>query len=131
MKFEIKMLKKHNQCRICKNIMHTQDSKLSGRCFYCRNYTKIQRLRIIEHNEMMKKMEDMPIDYPFQRYEKKQIRNELLYGRQTFIKYGRVEKPTKYKEQKKIDDIVIKVAIRDPEVEKKIIWAKMNKGMLK
>lgn len=85
---------------------------------------------MIEHAEMMKKMENMPTDYPFQRYEKKKIREELLFGRQTFIKYGRVEKPTKYKELEKIDNMVIKVAVRDSSVENKIIWAKLNKGML-
>ncbi len=125
------MIKKKNQCRNCNNVILSQDSKLSGRCFYCRNYTKIQRLRMIEHDSMMEKMEKMPTNTNIQRYEKKKIREELLFGRQTFVKFGRVEKPTKYKEQEKLDLVIINLAIRDPETEKRIVWAKLNKGMLR
>ena len=125
------MLKKHNQCKTCKNKLLTRDSKLNGKCYYCRNYTTIQRFRMIQHGEMMKEMEKMPSKFPFQRYEKRKVREELLFGRQTFVKYGRVEKPTKYKEQEKIDRTVIKVAVRDPLTEKSIQWVKLNKGMLK
>ena len=125
------MIKKKNQCRTCSNVILSQDSKLSGRCFYCRNYTKIQRLRMIEHDSMMEKMEKMPTNTNIQRYEKKKIREELLFGRQTFVKFGRVEKPTKYKEQEKLDLVIINLAIRDPETEKRIVWAKLNKGMLR
>jgi late competence protein required for DNA uptake (superfamily II DNA/RNA helicase) len=125
------MIKKKNQCRNCNNVILSQDSKLSGRCFYCRNYTKIQRLRMIEHDSMMEKMEKMPTNTNIQRYEKRKIREELLFGRQTFVKFGRVEKPTKYKEQEKLDLVAINLAIRDPETEKRIVWAKLNKGMLR
>ena len=125
------MIKKKNQCRTCKNVLLTDDSKLGGRCYYCRNYTTIQRLRMVQHGEMMEKLEEMPNDTAFQRYEKRKIREELLFGRQTFVKYGRVERPNKYKEQEKIDRTVIKVATRDPLTEKSIQWVKMNKGMLR
>ena len=74
------MIKKKNQCRNCNNVILSQDSKLSGRCFYCRNYTKIQRLRMIEHDSMMEKMEKMPTNTNIQRYEKRKIREELLFG---------------------------------------------------
>jgi hypothetical protein len=125
------MIKKKNQCRTCKNVIISPDSKLSGRCYYCRNYTKIERLRMVEHGKFMEQMNEMPVNSPFQRYEKRMVREELLFGRQTFIKFGRVERPTKYKEQEKIDNWVIQVAIKNPEYEKKIQWVKMNKGMLK
>ncbi len=125
------MIKKKNQCRNCNNVILSQDSKLSGKCFYCRNYTKIQRLRMIEHDSMMEKMEKMPTNTNIQRYEKRKIREELLFGRQTFVKFGRVEKPTKYKEEEKLDLVAINLAIRDPETEKRIVWAKLNKGMLR
>ena len=125
------MLRKKNQCRTCKTSMISPDSRLLGRCFYCRNYTKIQRLRVIEHESFMNKMEKMPVSTINQRLDKRSVRDELLHGKQNFIKYGRMEKNTKYKDNAKMEMLAIKIAIRDPETEKRIVWAKLNKGMLK
>ena len=127
------MLRKKNQCKTCRNVIISPDSKISGRCFYCRNYTKIQRLRMVEYDGFMEKMEKMSTDTPFQRYEKREVRNGLLFGRKNFIKSGYMGKDYSInkREQDKIDEWVIQVAIKNPEYEKKIQWVKMNKGMLK
>ena len=88
---------------------------------------------MVEYDGFMEQMEKMPIDTPFQRYEKREVRNGLLYGRKNFIKSGYMGKDyaINKREQDKIDNWVIQVAIKNPEYEKKIQCVKLNKGMLK
>jgi hypothetical protein len=113
--------------------MFTEDSKDLGRCFYCRNYNKIQRDRMIQWNVLFKDMDNMNSNSRFERYEKKMIRDNLLYGRKNFIKSGFMGRDYKVnqKELNKMDNTSIMIAIKSEMFEKKIRWEKVNKGMLK
>jgi hypothetical protein len=79
----------------------------------------------------MDKCNNMPVKTPFQRYDKRMIRDELLFGKQTFVKYGRVERKDHYINQVRIDKVAIMVAARDKITENRIKWVKINKGMLR
>jgi hypothetical protein len=112
--------------------MFTEDSKDLGRCFYCRNYNKIQRDRMIQWNVLFKDMDNMTIKTRFQRYEKKMVRDNLLYGRKNFIKSGFMGRDYKVnqKDRDKMDKASIMIAVKDSGYEKRIVWVKKNKGML-
>ena len=44
-----------------------------------------------------------------------------------YIKYGFMIPPNRSRQQEKIDSVAIQIAMRDPRIESKIIWAKYNK----
>lgn len=120
------MLRKKNQCRTCKTIILTDESRLVGKCFYCRNYAKIERNRINEWEKLYEDMEKMPDIKKFQRYEKRMIRDGLLYGKRNFIKSGYMGKEYKVnkRERDMIEKVAIMVAVKNPQYEKRIVWSK-------
>lgn len=126
------MIRKNNQCRTCREICHTIESKAVGKCFGCRNKNTIKYKRIKQWNEYWENCCAMPQNNRIQMIDKKVVRNELLHGKKNFIESGFMGKSYKVhkKEQDKTDMVSIKLAMRNPEWENKINWAKLNKGML-
>ena len=126
------MLRKKNQCRTCREICRTVESKAVGKCFGCRNINTIKQKRIILWNEYWDIYCNMPQNNRMQVIDKKVVRNELLHCKKNFINSGFMGKDYKIskKEKDRVDIASIKLAMRNPEFEKKINWEKHNKGML-
>lgn len=126
------MIRKKNQCRTCKEICQTVESKSVGKCFGCRNINEIKRRRIAQWNEYWNNCMKMPETNRIEVIDKKVIRDELLHGKKNFIKSGFMAKDYKVRQREidRADMVAIRLAIRDTELEKRINWAKINEGML-
>lgn len=98
-----------------------------GVCFYCRNYKKIELKRLIEWRKLWDSCVALPERNRIEMITKRSIAKELHQGRNNYIKYGFMIPPNRSRQQEKIDSVAIQIAMRDPRIESKIIWAKYNK----
>ena len=123
------MLKYHfKHCSKCHSKLLTATSIDYGVCFYCRNYTKIEMKRLIEWNRLYQEQQDKETNSRFERWEKESILLELKLCRNNFIKTGYMTKPNQKFKKMRTDEVAIAIAMRKPQWEEKIIWARMNKG---
>ena len=86
--------------------------------------------RIVRWNKFWDEMLKMPEKSRFQMFQKRFVAKELRECKKNFIKTGYMISPTKKYDENKIDNIAIRIATRDPVIEKKIEWVKFSEGKL-
>lgn len=57
----------NKRCRVCKNILISEESKVFNKCFFCRNFPEIKKRRMEAWN-VFKKNADMITDPFVKRY---------------------------------------------------------------
>ena len=122
------MLKRHfKYCKKCNEKLLNQKNDGYGTCYYCRNYKKIELLRMNQWNEFWSEMDRMPQNNRFQIYQRKTVAMDLFKSKNHFIKTGYMIPPNRKQENDRIDNICIMLARKDPRIEHQIQWIKYNK----
>ena len=122
------MLKRHfKYCKKCNEKLLNQKSDGYGSCYYCRNYKKIELIRMNQWNEFWSEMDAMPQKNRFEIYQRKTVAMDLFKSKKHFIKTGYMIPPNRKRENETIENISIMLARKDPRIEHHIQWIKYNK----
>ena len=121
------MISKHfKYCVQCKSKLLSDVSFGYGKCYYCRNYTKIELQRLVKWNSFWNEMLKMPETNRFEIFSRKTVALDLIGCKKIFVKNGTMTPQNKKVVENRSDKIALMIGMRDPRIETKIQWVKYN-----